>query len=293
MTQAELLIPGRNADALGFGRIRPWDRDDDCYISMGTSEEYTNIMLTYCSSYPRNEKLSDRVESNPMIRCLADFVGLSARVMFIKGTQINRIPDPSPNSCGILNSSAASHVFQERIIGFTSEHQHDIRDPDLQHLQWIQKIWVDLSSLRAWEHDYTRSATNSDGQKLLNTLHDTLTELDSWLCTAMPYTYQHLLSQHLMMALSCEDRITEVLREARQRPIPDDVFRTETNDRDCEAMHQYADCVEDSARFKFFVIPRYPASDAKFVNPLPPTNNETLKNHIGSDIGREWLRGLR
>jgi hypothetical protein len=98
MTQAELLIPGRNADALGFGRMRPWYRDDDSYISMGTSEEYTNIMLTYCSSYPRNEEPYDRVRSNPMIRCLADFVGLTARVMFIKGTQINRIPDPSPNS---------------------------------------------------------------------------------------------------------------------------------------------------------------------------------------------------
>jgi hypothetical protein len=122
-----------------------------------------------------------------------------------------------------------------------------------------------------------RSGTNSEGQKLLNTLHGTLTELDSWLCTAMPSMYQYLLSQHLIMALSCEDRITEVLREARQRPIPDDVFSTETNDRDCEAMQQYADCVEDSGRCKFFVIPRYAASDAKFVNPLLPKKNETLK----------------
>ena len=186
--QAELYIPGRSIDALGFGLIQPWFRDDDDnrYMRIGTSDEYTETILVYCNRPLVRQETRELIRSKALTRCFADFVGLTAPVMFIKGTKVKRIPDPSPNSLGILNSNSASLVFQERIFGYTSEHQHDMPDKDLRHLQRIQNLWFDLSELRAWEPNWLRSTTNIEDQTLLNTLGDTLKELDSWLCTNLP-----------------------------------------------------------------------------------------------------------
>ena len=137
MIQAEIFIPGRHADALGFGLIRPWFDDDDSYMKVGSSEEYTNTMLWYLGWCLTRES-RNLVESNPMQRCLADFVGLTSQVIFIKGTQITRIPDPSPNSRGILCSYSAPKVFGERILNYTSKHQCVI-ESDVKHLHWIQE----------------------------------------------------------------------------------------------------------------------------------------------------------
>jgi hypothetical protein len=58
-------------------------------------------------------------------------------------------------------------------VVYISEYQHEIEESDLKHLQWIHKVWVDL-----FEWEATRSDTNSDDQKLLNTLHDTISGLE-------------------------------------------------------------------------------------------------------------------
>ena len=279
MTQKELLVSGRDSDALGFGIVRPWSRNDGFYFRMGTSDDYTNTIGSYCS--PRDQKASDLLKSNPMIRCFGDFVGLTARVMFIKGTQINRIPDPSPNSRGILNSSAASFVLRERIFGYTSEHQHDMLDSDLKHLQWIQKTWVDLFQLKAWILEALRSHTNSEDQKLLNTLHDTIRELDSWLFTKMHREYQIFVNQHLAMVLSCEERVTEATRELHLRPMPDGVDNYLGCHLDCEIMQQYVDHVEDLGKWGFlhpkFGCDFFDVSKNEFVNPLQDEKNEVLR----------------
>jgi hypothetical protein len=109
--QAELYVPGRSIDALGFGLVRPWFRDDDHYMHVGTSDQYTETILKYCGSSPTNPETRDRIKSKAMTRCFADFIGLTALVMFMKGTSLNRIPDPSPNSRGILVSPDALLVF--------------------------------------------------------------------------------------------------------------------------------------------------------------------------------------
>ena len=90
---------------------------------------------------------------------------------------------------------------------------------------------------------------------------------------------------HLNMVLSCEERLTEVLREGRQRPISKDLYSTgRPSDRDYEAMQQYVDDVEDfgkwEAAFKrdntWGTLRR---SDTDFPNRAEPT----------TDTGREQL----
>jgi hypothetical protein len=224
-----------------------------------------------------------------MTRCLADFIGLTARATFIKGTSINRIPDPSPNSRGILVSPDALLVFQNRIVVYISEHQHEIEESDLKHLQWIHKIWVDL-----FEWEATRSHTNSDDQELLNTLHDTISGLEQWLRTKLPdQMYELLLREHVKMVVHCEPGPTGELGGKRSDSVEICGFSLS----DYDAMRRYVDYIEDFSNWKDLA-----AKKLELARPAGEELNNCVRTGMNHDVEEKlqrqqhkqmWWRGLR
>ena len=281
MNRAELLVPGRDIDALGFGLVRPWFKDYEHYMRMGTNDEYTTTMLLYCGVGFANRKTRDRIKSGAMTRCLADFIGLTARVMFIQGTSINRIPDPSPNSRGFLNAPVTLHAFHQRIVGYISKHQDEIEDLDLGHLHWIQDAWVELGVCK-WTT--MRSHTNSEDQKLLNTLHSTIGELEQWLRMKLPHgMYDLLLRQHVKMVVWAEASIAEELAGEHNVQISADDYGDESTERDYLAIQRYGNYVEDFNNWEDFAAKKSllaRKADCGLTERVPPRTSREVEEEL-------------
>ncbi|MCJ1367865.1 hypothetical protein MMC16_007001 [Acarospora aff. strigata] len=241
LSKAELYIPCKEADMMGFGILAGFKLLRLPTFKMGTIDEVYATLNILDPSRKASRKVSDVRGIEP--RCtfgFSDLIPLAAPMMHIHGCSVIRLPVPTEYCVGLTCHEEGFVIFYHRLQTYMAEAQHPISD----QTTWVLQQYESLqSSYPEWENEgLANSQPNSRSDPFLEKTHrcwDAATEYFVTLHHTNRLRYADLVASHIAHAVNYWGDAWSRIREGKAREHYG--FR----DWSAEGMHLYWDYLPD------------------------------------------------
>ena len=210
LSKAELYIPTREADMMGFGILPGYDRLKIPFFKVGTSDEVFATMDILDSSRKASRKLRDI--RNLLVgkwdaHCtygFADLISLAAPMIRRRQSTIVRIPPPAECCLSLLSHKEGFVVFHNRLKEFLSRQNENMV---FQQANWVLEHYEKLKTrYREWENEtLINERVNGSDLNFLEEVHgcwDATTDYFVQLEDASQLHYRDLMSSHVSHAVN-------------------------------------------------------------------------------------------
>ena len=174
VSKAEMYIPTREADMMGFGILPGYDRLKIPFFKVGTKNEVYATMDILDSTRTASRKLrdinhllADKWDAHCMYG-FSDIIALAAPMIRRRNSTIVRVPTPAEYCSSLLSCKEGFVVFHNRL----KEHLRDRdRNMPFEQAHWILEKYEDLKMRYSeWENEVENNEQVNDGD--VNFLED-------------------------------------------------------------------------------------------------------------------------
>lgn len=225
LSKAELYIPTREADMMGFGILPGYDRLRIPSFKIGTSDEVFATMDILDSTREASRKLRDI--RNLLVgkwdaHCtygFSDIISLAAPMIRRRHSTITRVPTPAEYCSSLLSHKEGFVVFHNRLKEYIRKGSNET---SLKQAHWVLKQYEHLKvRYSEWENEArTHEQVNDCNLKFLGEVHglwDKATDYFVQLHETNQLHFYDLMATHISHAVNYWGDAWEQLRQGKAR----------------------------------------------------------------------------
>lgn len=219
LSKAELYIPSREADMMGFGILPGCEGLQLPPSRIGTIEEVYTTLNVLDPTRKASRKIGDVRGIEP--RCtfgFSDLIPLAAPMMHSNGSSIIRLPMPTEYCVGLTCHREGFVVFHHRLKEYMTETKYPVSD----QTKWVLQQYETLKAqYLEWENEALANEQGNDrNQDFLEKSHacwDTATEYFINLQQTDQLRYCDLMASHITHAVNYWGDAWSHIREGTAR----------------------------------------------------------------------------